>query len=88
MTVKNTSSKIIAFGSETLLPGEAKALAESWGNNPVVKMYLERGMLQRVDEVPAAVPETTAEPDSKPTDEAPREPEVKEPEVRETKSRK
>lgn len=83
MTVKNTSSKIIAFGSETLLPGEAKALAESWGNNPVVEMYLERGMLQRVDEAPAAVPETTVEPDSKPTDEAPREPEVKE-----TKSRK
>lgn len=83
MTVKNTSSKIIAFGSETLLPGEAKALAESWGNNPIVKMYLERGMLQRVDEAPTAVPETTAEPDSKPTDDAPREPEAKE-----TKSRK
>lgn len=88
MTVKNTSSKIIAFGNETLLPGETTALDKTWETNPVVKMYLERGMLQRVEETTSTVPNTVAESDTKPGDETNKEPEVKEPEIKESKSKK
>lgn len=60
MKVKNTSSKIIAFGSTTLLPNETGELDDSWENNDVVKMYIDRGMLQR-DEAATASPEVTSE---------------------------
>lgn len=82
MTVKNTSSKIIAFGNDTLLPGEAATLDKTWETNPVVEMYLERGMLQRVEETTSTAPDTAAS-DNKPGDEA-----VKEPEVKESKTKK
>ena len=89
MTVKNTSSKIIAFGSNTLLPGDTCDLDKSWETNDVVKMYMERNMLQRVEAAPGVTPdtysnttgETAKEPETK-------ESEVKEPEVKETKSKK
>lgn len=40
MTVKNTSGKIIAFGSTTILPGEIGEIDKSWENNSVVEMTL------------------------------------------------
>ena len=58
MTVKNTSSKIIAFGSITLLPGEICDLDKSWEENDVVKMYIDRDMLQRIETAPGMTPDT------------------------------
>ena len=58
MTVKNTSSKIIAFGSNTLLPGDTCDLDKSWESNEVVKMYMDMNMLQRVEAVPGVTPDT------------------------------
>lgn len=79
MTVKNTSSKIIAFGSNTLLPGDTCDLDKSWETNDVVKMYMDMNMLQRVEAAPGVTPDT----DSNTTGET-----AKEPEVKETKSKK
>lgn len=79
MTVKNTSSKIISFGNDTLLPGETAALDKTWETNPVVEMYLEREMLQRIEETTSTAPDTTAVHDTNPGDEVINEPEVKEP---------
>ena len=84
MTVKNTSSKIIAFGSNTLLPGDTCDLDKSWETNDVVKMYMEMNMLQRVEAAPGVTPDT----DSNTAGETAKESEAKEPEVKETKSKK
>lgn len=89
MTVKNTSSKIIAFGSNTLLPGDTCDLDKSWETNDVVKMYMEMNMLQHVEAAPGVTPDT----DSNTAGETAKEPETKEseakePEVKETKSKK
>ena len=84
MTVKNTSSKIIAFGSNTLLPGDTCDLDKSWETNEVVKMYMDMNMLQRVEAAPGVTPDT----DSNTTGETAKESEAKEPEVKETKSKK
>ena len=80
MTVKNTSSKIIAFGSNTLLPGDTCDLDKSWETNDVVKMYMDMDMLRRVEAAPGVTPDTNGE--------TAKEPEAKEPEVKETKSKK
>lgn len=41
MKVKNTSGKIINFGSLTLLPGEIDTLPKEFENNPVLDAYVE-----------------------------------------------
>lgn len=79
MTVKNTSSKIIAFGSNTLLPGDTCDLDKSWETNDVVKMYMDMDMLRRVEAAPGVTPDI----DSNTIGET-----AKEPEVKETKSKK
>lgn len=88
MTVKNTSGKIIAFGSTTILPGEIGEIDKSWENNSVVEMYLERGTILRVSDAPSVTPDDSSVQENKSDNADAKEPETKEPEVKETKSKK
>lgn len=88
MKVKNTSGKIIAFGSTTILPGEVGELDKSWETNSVVEMYLERGTILRVSEAPSMTPDAASVQENNPDNSEPKEPEPKEPEAKEPKSKK
>lgn len=59
MLVKNTSQKVIGFGTLCLLPGETKELPAGFGeNHPVVLFYLKKKYIVKADSTTSSNDET------------------------------
>ena len=49
MKIKNLSAKPIYIGNAAILPDETKEIADAWKNHPVVKMYIDKKLIEIAD---------------------------------------
>ena len=54
MTIKNTSNKIIGFGTVSVLPGATCELGKEFDSSPILVTYKGMGFIEVIEKKPAS----------------------------------